>query len=244
VDVSLFEAFIPGVIAGSAYNFQIRSLRPRGTFSTWVSVTATISVTLSISATSGVVVAPSGTLTSAVTALTADIVVAPFTATVGSLSVACLTAGAVTLSSLTQSTLYYVYYVDATFAGGAITPVATLNTADFLGKLGYFLIGSITTAPVVPVVPATTLTVVSAAANYTAVSGNLVICTTTAGGFTVTLPPPTVDSTVSIKKVSTDRNNITVAPSTGLIDGDSTLLIGDFGSCADLAADGTNWWIT
>jgi hypothetical protein len=33
-----------------------------------------------------------------------------------------------------------------TFSGGAITPVATIHTSDFLGKLGYFLIGSITTA--------------------------------------------------------------------------------------------------
>lgn len=121
-------------------------LRPRGTFSVWVTVSDTISITLSISATSGVVVAPSGTLTSAVTGATADIVVAPFTATVGSLSVSCLPAGAVTIPSLVQSTLYYVYYVDATFSGGAITPVATIHTSDFLGKLGYFLIGSLTTA--------------------------------------------------------------------------------------------------
>jgi len=146
VDVSMFQAFVAGVIAGSAYNFQIRSLRPRGTFSVWVTVSDTISITLSISATSGVVVAPSGTLTSAVTGATADIVVAPFTATVGSLSVSCLPAGAVTIPSLVQSTLYYVYYVDATFSGGAITPVATIHTSDFLGKLGYFLIGSLTTA--------------------------------------------------------------------------------------------------
>jgi hypothetical protein len=146
VDVSLFQTFVTGVVAGSAYNFQIRSLRPSGTFSTWVTASDTMSITLSISATSGVIVAPSGTLTTAVTGATADIVVAPFTATVGSLSVACLTAGAVTIPSLVQSTLYYVYYTDVTFSGGAITPVATIHTSDFLGKLGYFLIGSITTA--------------------------------------------------------------------------------------------------
>jgi len=146
VDVSLFQAFVAGVVGGAVYNFQIRSLRPRGTFSTWVTASDTMSITLSISATSGVVVAPSGTLTSAITGATADIVVAPFTATVGSLSVACLTGGAVTIPGLVQSTLYYVYYVDATFSGGAITPVATIHTSDFQGKLGYFLIGSITTA--------------------------------------------------------------------------------------------------
>jgi hypothetical protein len=38
-----------------------------------------------------------------------------------------------------------VYYIDMTFTGGAITPIPTQNTSDFLNKPGYFMIGSIVT---------------------------------------------------------------------------------------------------
>ena len=39
----------------------------------------------------------------------------------------------------------FVYYVDPTFAGGTITPIATQNDANFLNLPGYFLIGSLVT---------------------------------------------------------------------------------------------------
>jgi hypothetical protein len=73
------------------------------------------------------------------------IIVDPFTATVGILLISCLPAGAASITGLTPQQLYYVYYVDQNFAGGAITPIATQNTADFVGKPGYYLIGAIIT---------------------------------------------------------------------------------------------------
>jgi hypothetical protein len=85
--------------------------------------------------------------------------------------------------------------------------------------------------------------VVSKSAAYTAASGQMVLCTTTGAGFTVTLPAPTVDSTVSVKKVSVDSNTVTIVPSSGQIDGSSTLIVSAFGSCVDLVADGSAWWI-
>jgi len=75
----------------------------------------------------------------------AEIIVEPFTATVGTLSASILPAGPYTLSGENQGERYYIYYFDPNFAGGAITPIATQNVADFLGKPGYYLIDSIVT---------------------------------------------------------------------------------------------------
>jgi hypothetical protein len=43
-----------------------------------------------------------------------------------------------------------VFYVDPTFAGGTITPIATQNEATFLNLPGYFLIGSLVTPATSP----------------------------------------------------------------------------------------------
>lgn len=145
VDVSLNLAYISGVVAGQAYNVQIRSVRPNGSVSDWVVVSGyTVSITLpatySISP-----LEPGLLIAEAPTATTADILVPPFMAKVGSASVLCLPLGDYYIEGLTQDTLYYVYYVDPTFAGGSITPIATTNTADFVGKVGYYLIDVVRT---------------------------------------------------------------------------------------------------
>lgn len=147
VDVALFEAFVGPLIGGSTYNFRIRSARAGLVDSAWVEIDGeVISITLSSTSTTGSTVAPPGTLTAqGLVGGTANITVFPFTASVGGLSIACLTAGPYTITGLAQSQLYYVYYIDPTFAGGAITPIATTNTADYLAHVGYFLIGSIVT---------------------------------------------------------------------------------------------------
>jgi hypothetical protein len=145
VDVSLNAGFITGVVAGQQYNVRIRSVRANGATSAFEEIDGfTVSLTLSVLGLTSV--APAGTLIAeAFSGGTASIIVEPFTAQVGSISVSCLPAGEFTISGLAQSTLYFVYYVDPTFAGGAITPIATTNTADFIAKVGFFLIGSIVT---------------------------------------------------------------------------------------------------
>jgi hypothetical protein len=147
VDVDLFEAYVGPLVAGQTYNFQARSLRPNGAASTWVGANGElISITLSTSVTSGLSVAPPGTLVAyAVSGGTADIVVNPFTAAVGNVTVSCLPAGPYTLTGLNCGEEYFVYYIDPDFLGGAITPIATQNEADFLNKQGYFLIGAVDT---------------------------------------------------------------------------------------------------
>lgn len=73
------------------------------------------------------------------------IVVSAFTASLNNLNVSCLSSGSFTISGLNIFQSYDVYYVDTAFAGGSITPIATQNPSDYLGKAGYYLIGSITT---------------------------------------------------------------------------------------------------
>ena len=151
VDVGLFYAFVAGVVAGQTYNFRIRSIRVPGVWSPWVEVDgAVISITLSNTTGIGYSVAPAGTLTAqALSDGTAQITVATFTAVWSALSVFCNPNPHI-LGSLNQAQLYYVYYIDPTFAGGAIAPVATQNSADFANKVGYFLIGQITTPSYTP----------------------------------------------------------------------------------------------
>jgi len=58
--------------------------------------------------------------------------------------------------------------------------------------------------------------------------------------FQVNLPTSIMDYTVSVKKVSVDSNTVTIVPSSGQIDGSSTLIVSAFGSCAYLVCDGQN----
>jgi len=145
IDPSNASVFIPNVNDGASYNVQVRAVNAAGVPSAWILANVTVGNSLSTTSYSGIPVAPAGTLTaSALSDGTATIAIANFTATTGILSASCTPSPNI-ISSLNQSQLYYVYYVDATFAGGSITPIATQNTSDFLNKAGYFLIGSITT---------------------------------------------------------------------------------------------------
>lgn len=54
VDVSVYQAFIPGVVAGQSYDFRIRSLRSNGAASVWVEIDSyTVSATYSSITTEG-----------------------------------------------------------------------------------------------------------------------------------------------------------------------------------------------
>jgi hypothetical protein len=151
VDVGLFVAFVAGVVAGQSYDFRIRSIRRAGVWSAWVEVdNAVISITLSNTTGTGYTVAPPGTLSAqALSDGTAQITINAFTAVWGGLSASCAPSPHI-LSALAQAQLYYEYYVDPNFAGGAITPIATGDPNDFVNKPGYFLIGSIVTPSYTP----------------------------------------------------------------------------------------------
>jgi hypothetical protein len=152
-NVASLEAYVSGVIAGVDYDFQIASVRASGAMSQWVSIlNYDVSITLNVQGTDGI--SEASLVGEVYTSSTAGIVVDPFTAIVGNFSVSCLsspytilTDGTIggTGADLLPATQYWVYYIDPTFAGGAITPIATTNTTDFDNKIGYFLIGSVTT---------------------------------------------------------------------------------------------------
>jgi Putative phage tail protein len=151
VDPTVDHVFVPNVSDGQQYNMQVRAVNCAGVPSDWVICgPVTISSVVSSLSSSGVALAPAGTLTSqGMSDGTAHITALPFTARVGT-AVANCTPTPSTLTGLYQAQLYYVYYIDATFAGGNITPIATQNILDFENKTGYYLIGSIVTATYTP----------------------------------------------------------------------------------------------
>jgi hypothetical protein len=149
VDVSLFSAYVGPLVSGLSYNFQIRSLRGNGASSDWVQEFGLlIDSSYTFVSASLLAVAPPGTVVRDTSGPTEpfghpySIWILPFTAVWGNQSVACLTAGRATVTGLAWSVLYYVYYIDLDFAGGAITPIATTNLADFYLKPGYWFIGT------------------------------------------------------------------------------------------------------
>ena len=155
VDVGNLETFVTGVVAGENYNVRIRSLRANGAPSAWVEIDDyDVSITLNVQGTDGL--AEFALSADTLSGTQAVINVAPFTAAVGNFSVSCLSS---TFAIAIDSTVggssgfilpgveYWVYYSDPTFAGGAITPLATTNIADFENMVGYFLIGVITPNP-------------------------------------------------------------------------------------------------
>jgi hypothetical protein len=106
---------------------QIRSARANGAVSVWESIDAyTVSLTLSVSSFQADLAPQS--LVGVAVAGGADIIVQPFTVTIGTYVVSALPAGSYNITGLTQLTLYYVYYLDTLFAGGAITPISRRPT--------------------------------------------------------------------------------------------------------------------
>jgi hypothetical protein len=81
-------------------------------------------------------------------------------------------------------------------------------------------------------------TVVSKAANYTAVNGDDVWCS---GTFSVTLPAASTTARVKISNQGTGA--ITVSPASGTIIGNSSMVLGTQYSSVELSSNGTNWTV-
>jgi hypothetical protein len=143
-DSSQTVFYVTGVVAGQTYDFRIRSCRANGATSEWVEIDGYV-VSITLSVVTDLALAEGSLRAQALSGGGATITVYPFTAIIGMASVSVLSGGAYNITGLAQQTLYFIYYVDPTFAGGAITPIATTNEADFLNRVGYFYIGSITT---------------------------------------------------------------------------------------------------
>jgi hypothetical protein len=153
VDVSLNAGYIPNIVAGLSYDVQIRSLRPGGAYSIWVYILG-FGSSLTLGSQTAVGLGQGSLVGEAYADGTAAIDCQPFTARVGQVALSIF-SGPVTLiedgtlggssPALSQQVTYWVYYIDLDSVGGNVTPIATTNQADFLGKNGYWLIGSIVT---------------------------------------------------------------------------------------------------
>lgn len=86
---------------------------------------------------------------------------------------------------------------------------------------------------------------VSVSANYNAVAGDFVLCNTTAGGFTVTMPLSAANAlaTICVKKISSDQNVLTMAASgADTIDLQSTQFTTQQNTAVKMTATGVTQW--
>ena len=74
----------------------------------------------------------------------------------------------------------------------------------------------------------------------------VILANATAGAFTVTLPTA-VDRNgqqpITIKRVNSGANAVTIGSTSGTIDGSATVLLASQYSCKTVISDGTNWHI-
>jgi hypothetical protein len=149
-----------------------------------------------------------------------------------------------TLSGFTGGQYYFVS--DAT--AGLLTSTQPTATTSFSNPL-FFAITA-TTGVVLPFRPSelgidNATTIISKTVNYTAVAGDFILCNTSGGGFTITLPLSAVNTglPITVKKVSTDANILVVAPSgADTIDTSSTVNIVVPGTALSMVADGGTVW--
>ena len=89
--------------------------------------------------------------------------------------------------------------------------------------------------------------VVSVASAQTASVDSFIAANTSGGGFTITLANPSTvgnGAEITIKKISSDANTLTISASAGSIDGTSTKTITTQYSVYRFVSDGSsNWWL-
>lgn len=180
-------------------------------------------------------VTPGNTNTTITTATTTTVVASPAAATQRNVKVleicntSAITANQVTIqlvNAVGTATLYTV----------SLPPKLTLQYTDDEGFLFPAVIPTLT--------PGGTWNTTSQTTTYSANPGDMVLADTSSGGFTVTLPlaASNLNSSIRVKKISSDGNNITVAAADN-IDGSSTQVWSSQYSELEAISDGTTWWI-
>lgn len=85
--------------------------------------------------------------------------------------------------------------------------------------------------------------VVSKAADYVAVTGDVVLEDATAANRNVTLPAPVAGASITVKKIEAGANTVTLTPTGGQIDGAGTYVIaGGARGGVRVVSDGVNWF--
>jgi len=82
----------------------------------------------------------------------------------------------------------------------------------------------------------------SITANYTAVNRDIVLANAASGAITVTIPI-TAGTQVTVKKIDSSTNAVTVVPASGTIDGDASAVITGQDTSAVFIGDGTNAYV-
>jgi|GEM_PF-4125577 len=96
----------------------------------------------------------------------------------------------------------------------------------------------------VPQAAAGGFNVVSVTADYTASDRDCVLADASGGAITVTLPSPSANAEVIVKKIDSSTNTVTVAPSgTETIDGASQQVLDTQYEAIHVISDGTDWYI-
>jgi len=87
-------------------------------------------------------------------------------------------------------------------------------------------------------------TVATVTADHTAVTQSLVLVDASGGPVTVTLPGPTSTAVVTVKKIDSSANAVTIAtPGSETIDGDSDRTLTAQWVAREVASDGTNYYL-
>jgi len=87
-------------------------------------------------------------------------------------------------------------------------------------------------------------TVATVTADHTAVTQSLVLVDASGGPVTVTLPGPTSATVVTVKKIDSTANAVTIAtPGSETIDGDSDRTLTAQWVAREVASDGANYYV-
>ena len=78
---------------------------------------------------------------------------------------------------------------------------------------------------------------------YAALGYQQIMVDTSGGDVTVNLPSVTGQKPVGVFKTTSDANTVTVVPASGMINGESNIVIDSEGNSIETWPDGTNWWL-
>ena len=135
---------ISGVTREAGYQIEARAVGKNGAASVWVQQTHTVASASSawslLADPNQVAIGPETLIGEAPSSTSGQIECTGFTSANG---VTYFPSGSQFITGLSQRTSYYVYVVDPGLTGGDITPYATKDQADFIGRIGYFYIDTV-----------------------------------------------------------------------------------------------------
>jgi hypothetical protein len=154
---------------------------------------------------------------------------------------ATLTASVSNGAAITATTTYYVATPNPYTVSCKVNGVEQANSANTTRSqrlsTDQALIISVSPTFSIQVVTDTTTTPYTAAANET------VLVTATAGNKVVNLPAVASGAVVTVKKIDSSVNTVTMTPASGLIDGAATKVLSTQWAGFTVRSNGTDWFI-